>query len=373
MTWCATWVEMQARAFVMSRQALVILLLLICRLDGYYAHAQQAVTGQPPGAHALPEPEPSATDPASGFAARVCRWADDKAAAVALRFDDSSPSHILIAVPLLTRYGMVGTFLINPGKDAYKKYKDRWETEAIQAGHEFGNHTLHHRGAKDDDDADYEIGECSKYIWGLFPGKSKLLAFRSGGGTTWNTTKPWRYYEQKWQLIYDENSAGVATSGGKNYVTDMDLFRQRLAHAIQNRKWITFYYHQIGPAQGLNITEDFLRQQVECLRLERDQLWFGGIAQIHKYQAERRASELRCVPRDHRTMDVHLACTADPKLYDQPLTMQVVPPHEWTVSDVKVYDAEGNRIAARLVSAGGRQSLRFEIKPTNTKLTVCAQ
>jgi len=140
--------------------------VLGCCLMGLAApSAAQRGRGEP----AQAEPEPTAVDEEAGVTAKICRWRNNKTAAVSLRFDDSHPSHIEIAVPALNKYGMVGTFLINPGKDIYKKYKDTWETEVIQSGHELGNHTLHHHGAKNDQEAEYEIGECSKYIWSLFP------------------------------------------------------------------------------------------------------------------------------------------------------------------------------------------------------------
>jgi hypothetical protein len=324
-------------------------------------------------AKTMPEPEPSARDEKTGVAARITRWFGDKAAAVGLRFDDSSPTHILIAVPLLTQYKMVGTFLINPGNDGYKKYKEKWETEAIQGGHEFGNHTFHHRSAKDDDEADYEIGECSRYIWALFPNKSKLLAFRSGGGTTWNIKKTWGYYMEKWHLVFDENSAGVATSGGKNYVTSMALFQERLDRAVQGDQWVTFYYHQIGLEKGLNITEAFFREQMEYLHSRQAELWFGGVAQIHKYQAERRSAKLSVGSLGERKVEIQIACGTSPELYDQPLTVEVSLPNGWKARATKVADAKGNAIPMRIIPAGDEERLRFEIQPIDTRLTVSAQ
>jgi len=316
-----------------------------------------------------PDPEPSATDEQSQVTAKITRWFDGKAAAVSLRFDDSNPTHILIAVPLLTQHQMVGTFLINPGRDGYKRHKDKWETEAIRGGHEFGNHTMHHRGAKDDEEADYEIGECSKFIWNLFPGKSKLLAFRSGGGTTWNIQKPWSHYNKKWHLVYDEHSLGVGTEG-EGYVRSMPQFKERLDQALKSGLWVTFYYHQIGLEKGLGISEAFFREQVEHLRSRRDDLWFAGIAQAHKYQAERRAAKVSIRRLAERRLEIALAAGTDVALYDQALTMELAMTGTWRADRVKVADAQGRVLKTRTAQSEGRQVVRFEVPPVNGTMTV---
>jgi peptidoglycan/xylan/chitin deacetylase (PgdA/CDA1 family) len=63
-------------------------------------------------------------------------------AAVSLTFDDGVPSHLQHAVPLLNKYGLRGTFYINP-EDGYRERFASWKEVAL-AGHEIGNHTVGH-------------------------------------------------------------------------------------------------------------------------------------------------------------------------------------------------------------------------------------
>ena len=71
-------------------------------------------------------------------------WKGDKKAAVSLTFDDGMPSHIDTAVPLLEKYGLRGTFYITAnGKDDGRKALARFRP-AFEAGHEIGNHSIHH-------------------------------------------------------------------------------------------------------------------------------------------------------------------------------------------------------------------------------------
>ncbi|MEW6356124.1 MAG: polysaccharide deacetylase family protein [Planctomycetota bacterium] len=311
------------------------------------------------------EPEPTAGDEKAKVVAKIARWRDNKAAAVSLRFDDSHPSHILIAVPLLTKHEMVGTFLINPGNGTYREYKDKWETEAIQGGHEFGNHTMHHRGAKDDEEADREIGECSEYIWRLFPGKSKLLAFRSGGGTTWNIKRPMAEYMQKWRLVHEPNSRGVASpDAGPPYVVNMQMFRERVEQAITDCQWVTFYYHQIGVEKGLNISAQTFREQMNYLRSKRKEAWFGGIAQVHKYQEERRRAKIAVQEIEPFKIKIDIACETDPTLYAQPLTVWARLPQKWPLNDIQALDADGNPIPMRRRSDAWHEPM-LSVPPTN--------
>src|ERR1700674_1625644 len=114
--------------------------------------------------------------------ASIARWYNNRAAAISLRFDDSLESHVKIVIPTLNTYGIKATFMVNPGMDRYLKYKDFWENTVPRMGHEFGNHTMNHRGAKTLQEAKYEIGEPARLIRRLYPEQSRLMVFASGGG-----------------------------------------------------------------------------------------------------------------------------------------------------------------------------------------------
>ena len=107
--------------------------------------------------------------------ARICRWLGGKQAALSFRFDDSHPTHVENAVPILNDYGFVGTFMVNPGRENHEKFKDAWEGSIIRQGHELANHTFNHRGAKTDQEAEAEVGKTSEYIWRVQPDRGRLL------------------------------------------------------------------------------------------------------------------------------------------------------------------------------------------------------
>lgn len=71
-------------------------------------------------------------------------WDGDKVAAISLTFDDGMQSHIDTAVPLLEKYGLRGTFYITAGGEDDGRQALMRFRPAYEAGHEIGNHSIHH-------------------------------------------------------------------------------------------------------------------------------------------------------------------------------------------------------------------------------------
>jgi peptidoglycan/xylan/chitin deacetylase (PgdA/CDA1 family) len=69
-------------------------------------------------------------------------WPEACTGAVSLTFDDGLRSQLEVAVPLLERFGLRGTFYLNP-RDGYEEVLAPWRAVAA-AGHELGDHTIHH-------------------------------------------------------------------------------------------------------------------------------------------------------------------------------------------------------------------------------------
>ncbi len=68
-------------------------------------------------------------------------WPEGKKMAISLTFDDARLSQVDKGMPVLNKYRVKGTFYVSP--DNMMKRLDGWK-EAVQNGHEIGNHSLIH-------------------------------------------------------------------------------------------------------------------------------------------------------------------------------------------------------------------------------------
>ena len=76
----------------------------------------------------------------------IDRWFGGKKAAVALTFDDWTPGHALVALPLLNKMQLQATFFVTLSNFRMRPNEDHWLIlqQLKSAGHEVGNHTQLH-------------------------------------------------------------------------------------------------------------------------------------------------------------------------------------------------------------------------------------
>ncbi len=336
----------------------------------YFVQAVDPPRGRP---RLTAERERQLVDPTTGLKVSVVRWYDGRRAALSLRFDDSHATHLTKAIPMLRHYGFRGTFMVNPGpgepgsrrRSTFQERRVAWESVAKSGDHELANHTAHHRGATGDDAMEAEIGEAARAIWKMTPGRSKLMALNLGGGTQWATSRTLRYYLDKYhQFDASSGSLGMDDSYG-NRVPE---FRRHLERHIEGRGWCRAHFHDIG--EGLGSSEANLRAALDIARGHEAALWISGMADIYRYQTERNASSLSLLESDNRRLTFRLSCQTDPKLYDQPLTIEVAPPASWPPDRIAVRDSQDRAIAVRRAQIGGQTILRFEVAPRTVGCTI---
>lgn len=346
------------------------LLIPVPAMNGVYY--VQAV--EPPGVRPrLPaEGERQLTDPATGVRVSVATWHDSRRAALSLRFDDSHPTHLSKAIPILREYGFRGTFMINPGADEpgsrrrsdFQAHRAEWEAVAQAGDQEFANHSAHHRGATGDADMEAEIGEAAEAIWKLSPGRSKLTALNLGGGTYWETSRTLRYYLDKYHHFEISGSLGMDDVYGRRVAA----FREHVEQHIQRGLWCRVHFHSIGDGRGTS--EANFRAALDIAKEHERDLWIAGMADIYKYQTERNGSSLSVVQSDARHFAFRLSIQTDQELYDQPLTVEVLTPASRSLEGIAVQDAQGKAIALRKVQANGQTVLRLDVPPRTADYTI---
>ncbi len=311
-------------------------------------------------------------DPASGARVRIANWPEGRTAALSIRFDDSHPTHLSKAIPILREYGFRGTFMVNPGPKepgsranyAFQTQHAEWESVMRQGDQELANHSAHHRGAKGDEDMDAEIGTAARAIRELTPGRSKLMALNLGGGTRWATTRTLRDYLDKHHQF---DASGGSLGMDDSYGGRVEAFRKALELHLKRGLWCRVHYHGIG--DGLGSSEANFRAALEVARQHQNDLWIAGMADIYKYQTERDSAKLSLVKSDASSLTFQLDCATDATLYDQPLAIELISPTTWPASKARIENESGAPVAAKVVQSGGRNLLRIEVPPIDGAYT----
>jgi len=287
----------------------------------------------------------------------VAKWKNNKKGAYTLRFDDSMMSHKDHTVPNLVKRGLVGSFFLNPATNRYGYGIDIWESEASRIGIELCPHTMNHIGAGDFSEADYEIGESFRTVWGLYPpDKSKMYPFNRGGGTEW----PDGYREeiQRKYPVADYFPQSVRYSGDDDRKALIAFAKK----AMDDGAWHTVLTHGTGPdLEWLGFEVSNFEALLDYLASVKDQLWVGNAGDIYKYVVERESARITVLQASESTIVLDLVSEADPLLFDYPLTLFSEVPANWQYARV----VQGESIGIYPVTSG---QIMYEAIPNRGKI-----
>lgn len=258
----------------------------------------------------------------------ICRFKDDKPAAISLTFDDDLLDHYTVAKPLLAQYGFKGTFFvvekyadqaIANRADTTKRQYMSWDQvkEMAADGHEIGNHSYSHyqlTKAKSQEDVIHEITHPIATfqeklgitpVTFCFPGNARndeilkiTLAHHINART----------YQQGF--------------GGEKYTHQQTV--DWLEKTIANKQWGVAMLHAIiheghGYAPFPNDEKDFVAV-LDLLKANADKLWIDTFANVSKYVKLRDAASVQWIEPDRLLV---LKTELDPKVYDLPLTVKI--------------------------------------------------
>lgn len=282
---------------------------------------------------------------------RIARWQDDKKATFLLMFDDGWPSGWQVAVPEMQKRGLIGTFYVCPAKGEYTKFENKWLTDVVGAGMVLGNHTMTHNGFQGAEDTEYEVGKATEYLLEKVPGKKpRLISFALPGVKDYDYGGvPLKTYLDKYNLI----SRGDFRDHGANYhlktVEQMTALADK-AIASGGEEYLVFHgLERITPNWGYQdmwaVKQDVLLPFLDNLkeRQDRGDLWVTDHISAYKYETERNSATVKEVERTAKKVRIELNSTADPNLYDEPLTLISAVPSNW--SKVKVTQGTTETVA----------------------------
>lgn len=232
----------------------------------------------------------------------LSRWYMNKKAAVSLRFDDNLESHVRTVIPLLNKYDLKATFMVSPGRRSFLKNKGFWTEKVLPMGHELGNHTMHHRGARTLEEAKFEINEASRIIRNLYSDEDRVLVFASGGGKSWGGRR-WSEADKHYWDIARESSLIDLYDGSHPYFgavtkTTVEEIESVISSAVIEGKHQAFTFHHVGSrrlkdwakqiilGKSWNFPVERFEIVLSQLADKRDEIWVAPLGNILKYETE---------------------------------------------------------------------------------------
>jgi hypothetical protein len=290
--------------------------------------------------------------------ARIARWKDDKAGAFCLMFDDSIPSDVANVFPELKKRNLVGTFYVNPGGYGWQKNREAWEKEMpANPNVVYANHTMTHKGARSVEELTKELKDCNDVIYKLMPGKQpRLVSFGRPGvkPEEWTVSEADLKAQLKQQNLIERPPFGDhGAMIGPKTAEQMVQFADR---AIEKQSLEFVVFHGVGGDWIVTPTPIFV-EFLNLLSTRTSKLWITDHLSAYKYEQERDTATVKVLSADARQLKLSLQSTADPLLFDAPLTLTCRVPDKWQECDV----VQGSRTTKRTVKEPG--ILQFDAMP----------
>ena len=288
------------------------------------------------GAFAAPEapamkindfsPIPPAPKAAEGSAPRILQWQDGKKAVFFMAFDDGCVSQLDNAIPLMQKYGAIGTFYPIIDAGFFKGQIKRWEALVDDPHVVFGNHTLTHGDFPDAAKFESEVQAAEEALHKMTP-KAKwprLMSFGQPGVKVWNVSKEdFKATLARHNLIDRPPFLGASIN-----VTTIPQAEKLVDDALASGGMSHLDFHGVG-GDWLAPPTEFFEGLLKKLLAEKDKVWQTSAIDYHKYATERDASKIEVVKQSPLSVALKLTSTTDPALYDLPLTIEAEVPAAW--------------------------------------------
>lgn len=272
--------------------------------------------------------------------ARVAPWKDNRTGVFLLMFDDGWPGQVDVGVPELQKRGLTATFYMVPNKGEYKARQAKWAEAAKSGNVVYGNHTMTHGGVRDYEHSKTEIGECTRIIREELqpvPAKpDRLISYaRPGVGEgKWTLTA-----EDEARILRETNTVSRPPFAGHGAVYHWKTLEQMTALvdkaiAEKNMNYLVIHGVERIGAQWQDfwpLKQDIFFPLLDYLKAKQDarELWVTDHITCHQYQTERDAATVKTLKVVGNGIQLELKSSADPKLYDLPLTLIAEVPAHW--------------------------------------------
>jgi len=232
-------------------------------------------------------------------------WPSGKELAISLTFDDARASQVEKGTALLDEYGVKATFYVLPGP--VKEHLAGWQ-QAVQSGHEIGNHSLTHpcsgnfpwarQKALEDlsiQDIRRELTESNKQLESMLGVKPQAFAYPCGQkfvGRGLNTKsyvpvvaelftsgRGWRDEGPNDPAFCDTAQLTGVELDGKTFEEILPLIES----ARKNHQWIVFAGHEMNDSGEQTTRLETLRKLMEYAKNPANGIWIASVGAVMKY------------------------------------------------------------------------------------------
>lgn len=240
-------------------------------------------------------------------------WPAGQQGAVTLSYDDAIVAHFESVAPQLEKAGLRGTFYIQADSPGFRRHTDRWR-QVAQAGHELGNHSLHHPCRKDRPDQhtwladDYNLSNYTPDRWLAEMRMANLILYLVDGRTerTFGNTCcdnyvgpldsrtcleeliPQLFVGGRGEYVSKPTDpANVNFANFGHYSGDSKSFEQlrdEIESAVRDGKWIFYMFHGVGKGtHSLYIEAEEHEKLVAYLAANKDRIWTAPAVDVARH------------------------------------------------------------------------------------------
>lgn len=268
----------------------------------------------------------------------VCKWRDNKCAAIALTFDDWSPGHPAIVVPELKKRGMVSTF------NVFTNSVSNWTQiqEAANYGNEIANHTKSHpdltKISLEALDSEIRFPDSVinsritnqkvrtlAYPFGTF--NSDIIAYLKSmnyiaARGVWGISNYSYNFVSNEQDYYNTKVYSLGTN------TTIQQFGREVYNVVNGGGMLTFLYHSVNSPTVIDnnyaaVPEKEFQYQLDTIQAFARKVWVGTYSDIITYHRQAKCASITQIQAPHSgTWIIELNDTlSNNQLYKLPLSI----------------------------------------------------
>lgn len=259
------------------------------------------------------------TLPNSYLKVHVSPYKGDRVAALTYSFDDGILDQYTMAVPMLKKFKLHGTFFIVPSVVANSKEeglisgKVSWSQikNMSKSGHEIGNHSWSHKNLNSVKDSvlSKEINDAYKVITEKVGIPPATFCF------------PYNSFNEHVRSVALQNhiASRDSTIGIGRTVSAQNL-NAIIDRTIKKRRWEVIMIHSIAKGFDAFTNPNVLEENFNYAKQHDKEIWVGTFTDIVRYIRERDSAKLTVEYKPN-----HISCIMqtplDPSIYNQPLTV----------------------------------------------------